>query len=49
MDGLNVPMRMRQDRLGHEEAETTMGYTHAVGEDGRELQTNRQDSLLNFA
>ncbi|HTS56704.1 MAG TPA: hypothetical protein VMH03_04105 [Terriglobales bacterium] len=38
MDGLNAPMRVRQDRLGHEKAETTVGYTHAIGED-RELQT----------
>ena len=28
MDGLNAPMRVRQDRLGHEKAETTLGYTH---------------------
>jgi hypothetical protein len=50
MDGLDAPMRVRQERLGHEKAETAMDYTHAIGEDDRELQTkNPQDSLLNFA
>ena len=39
MDGLNAPMRVRQDRLGHENAETTMDYTHAIGEDDRDWQT----------
>jgi hypothetical protein len=30
-------MRVRQDRLGHEKAETTLGYTHAIGEDDRRV------------
>jgi integrase len=33
MDRLNVPMKIRQDRLGHIDARTTMGYTHAVSDD----------------
>jgi hypothetical protein len=33
MDGLNAPMRVRQDRLGHEKAETILGYTPAIGGD----------------
>jgi integrase len=37
MDGLNAPMRVRQDRLGHEKTETTVGYTHAIGEDDRRV------------
>jgi integrase len=37
MDGLNAPMRVRQDRLGHEKAETTLGYTHAIGGDDRRI------------
>jgi integrase len=37
MDGLNAPMRVRQDRLGHEKAETTLGYTHAIGGDDRRV------------
>jgi integrase len=37
MDRLNTPMRVRQDRLGHEKAETTMGYTHVIGDDDRKV------------
>jgi integrase len=37
MDGLNAPMRVRQDRLGHEKAETTLGYTHAIGREDRRI------------
>jgi integrase len=29
-DRENVPMKIRQDRLGHVDAETTLGYTHRV-------------------
>lgn len=36
MDGLNVPMKTRQVRLGHADAQTTMNiYTHFVTEDDR--------------
>src|ERR1035441_9733152 len=37
MDGLNAPVGVRQDRLGHEKAETTLGYTHAIGGDDRRV------------
>jgi hypothetical protein len=30
-----VPMATRQNRLGQSDARTTMGYTHAISEDGR--------------
>jgi integrase len=34
MDRLGVPMKVRQQRLGHGDASVTLGiYTHAVGED----------------
>lgn len=37
LDRMNVPMKVRQERLGHVEAQTTMGYTHLVSEDDRLL------------
>ena len=30
LDSLHVPMAVRQERLGHVDAKTTMGYTHLV-------------------
>jgi integrase len=35
MDQENVPMAVRQERLGHTDARTTMMYSHAVSEDGK--------------
>jgi integrase len=35
MDRLNVPMKIRQGRLGHVEPRTTLGYTHAISADER--------------
>lgn len=35
LDQIGAPMAVRQDRLGHAEAQTTMGYTHAVTADER--------------
>ena len=35
LDHLRAPMRVRQDRLGHHDPETTMLYTHTVSEDER--------------
>ena len=35
MDQEQVPMATRQNRLGQSDARTTMGYTHAISEDGR--------------
>ena len=37
LDRLNAPMKVRQERLGHVESSTTMGYTHLVSEDDRLL------------
>lgn len=37
LDRLNVPMRVRQDRLGHARQETTFRYTHACSQDHREV------------
>jgi hypothetical protein len=36
---LNAPIGVRQDRLGHEKAETILGYTHAIGGVIEELPT----------
>jgi integrase len=33
LDRLGIPMRIRQDRLGHVKEETTMRYTHALSTD----------------
>jgi integrase len=35
MDQEHVPIATRQNRLGQSDARTTMGYTHAMSEDGR--------------
>jgi integrase len=35
LDQINAPMAVRLNRLGHAEAQTTMGYTHAVTADER--------------
>jgi integrase len=35
LDQIGTPMAVRQNRLGHEEAQTTMGYTHVVSADER--------------
>jgi integrase len=37
LDHLHVPMRVRQDRLGHVESQTTMDYTHVFGDDDRKV------------
>jgi integrase len=37
MDGENVPIATRQNRLGHSDPRTTMKYTHVVSEDGRQF------------
>jgi integrase len=33
MDQVSVPTKVRQDRLGHKDIETTMGYTHVISAD----------------
>lgn len=35
LDSLKVPMKVRQERLGHVHANTTLGYTHMVSQDDR--------------
>ena len=35
LDQIGAPMAVRLNRLGHAEAQTTMGYTHAVTADDR--------------
>jgi integrase len=37
LDQLNTPMAVRQNRLGHTDAQTTMGYTHSVTADERRV------------
>jgi integrase len=37
LDHLGAPMRVRQDRLGHADPKTTMGYTHAISADERNV------------
>lgn len=37
LDQLNAPMKVRQERLGHIDPATTMGYTHLVSEDDRKI------------
>jgi integrase len=42
-DRLGVPMAVRQARLGHVDSDTTMGYTHIVGDDDRKLVKQLDD------
>ncbi len=37
MDGENVPMATRLNRLGHSDPRVTIKYTHVVSEDGRKI------------
>ena len=37
LDHLGAPMKVRQDRLGHADPKTTMGYTHAISADERKV------------
>jgi integrase len=40
MDRLGVPMKVRQQRLGHSDAKMTLGtYTHVAGEDDVSIAT----------
>jgi integrase len=45
MDQESVPMAVRQSRLGHSDARTTMLYTHVVSEDGRQFAARLGDLL----
>jgi integrase len=45
LDQIGAPMAVRQNRLGHADAETTMGYTHAVTADERRIANELGDIL----
>jgi len=45
LDRMNAPMKVRQERLGHVESATTMGYTHLVSADDR-LVSKKLDEIL---
>jgi integrase len=46
LDRMNVPMKVRQERLGHVEAATTMGYTHLVSADDRLVSKKLGEILM---
>lgn len=37
LDRMSAPIKVRQDRLGHADSETTFGYTHALSSDHRRV------------
>lgn len=45
LDQIGAPMAVRLNRLGHADAETTMGYTHAVTADERRIADELGDIL----
>jgi len=45
MDQGHVPIATRQSRLGQSDARTTMGYTHAMSEDGRRFAAHLGQQL----
>jgi integrase len=45
MDQQQVPIATRQNRLGQSDARTTMGYTHALSEDGRRFAASLGQQL----
>jgi integrase len=45
MDQEHVPIATRQSRLGQSDARTTMGYTHAMSEDGRRFAAHLGQQL----
>ena len=46
MDQEKVPMATRQNRLGQSDARTTMGYTHAISDDGRRFAAHLGQQLI---
>jgi len=46
MDQEHVPIATRQNRLGQSDARTTMGYTHAISEDGRRFAARFGELLI---
>jgi len=47
LDQINAPMKVRQDRLGHLDSATTMGYTHLVSADDRRVSAQLGALILN--
>ena len=53
LDRMGAPIKVRQDRLGHADSETTFGYTHSESADhrrvadnlGRVFDPNQQESI----
>ena len=45
MDQNNVPMKIRQDRLGHVDPKTTLRYTHAISEDEKRVAAGFDEIL----
>ena len=45
MDQNNVPLKIRQDRLGHIDSKTTLGYTHVVSEDEKRVAAQFDEIL----
>ena len=45
MDQESVPMAVRQSRLGHSDARTTMLYSHVVSQDGKQFAARLGDLL----
>jgi len=48
MDQENVPMAVRQGRLGHSDPRTTMMYSHVASEDGRRFAAKLGASLVQY-
>ena len=46
LDRMNLPMKIRQERLGHVDSATTMGYTHKVSEDDRSVSKRLAEILM---
>ena len=46
MDQEGVPMAVRQTRLGHSDARTTMKYSHVVSEDGKQFASRLGELLV---
>jgi integrase len=45
LDQNNAPMKIRQDRLGHVDPKTTLGYTHVIGEDEKRVAAEFDEIL----
>ena len=45
MDQNGVPLKIRQERLGHHDSKTTLGYTHAISEDEKRVAAEFDEVL----